>query len=136
MLTDTELPHPYKVTNNGKPRNHTHWLDSPIKGLHIGSRLTKKLNTHRWHVLRFAFSDYPHDESFEAVTAAKTVEPNAIKKLVGKAWCARQIMWPNRQLGILLEVGTSGFYLVAPAAEQHAKGIGNAKTSTPKSLAA
>jgi hypothetical protein len=31
---------------------------------------------------------------------------------MAKAWCARQIMWPNRQIGILVETGATGFYLV------------------------
>jgi hypothetical protein len=48
--------------------------------------------------------------------AAKTVTPNAMKKLLSKAWCARQIMWSNRQNGILLEVGRDGYYLVTPGA--------------------
>jgi hypothetical protein len=52
------------------------------------------------------------------VVAAKTVTPNAIKKLLAKAWCARQIMWPNRQIGILVETGATGFYLVTPGDEQ------------------
>jgi hypothetical protein len=82
---------------------------------HIGARLAKQLDTHRWHVLRYAFEDpQPQPETYDAVVAAKTITPGAIKKLLGKAWCARQIMWPNRQSGILVEVGASGFYLVAP----------------------
>jgi len=95
----------YKITHPGQPR----------KGRpHIGPRLAKRLNTHRWHVLRIRFEDEPQPETYDAVMAAKTVTPNAIKKLLGKAWCARQIMWPNRQSGILVETGTTGFYLVTP----------------------
>lgn len=77
-------------------------------GPHIGRPLAKKLDTHRWHVLRIAFEDEPQPETYESVVAAKTVTPNAMKKLLAKARCARQIMWPNRQDGILLEIGASG----------------------------
>ena len=52
------------------------------------------------------------------MVAAKTITPNAIKKLLAKAWCARQIMWPNQQNGILVEVGGDGYYLVTPGAVQ------------------
>jgi hypothetical protein len=31
----------------------------PYEGPHIGSRLAKKLDTHRWHVLRIEFLDEP-----------------------------------------------------------------------------
>jgi hypothetical protein len=48
------------------------------------------------------------------VLERKSVTPNAIKKLVAKAWCARQIMWSNKKNGILLEVGADGYYLTAP----------------------
>jgi hypothetical protein len=95
---------PYKITHPGQP----------YSGPHIGRPLAKKLDTHRWHVLRFAFEDEPQPETYESVVATKTVTPNAMKKLLAKAWCARQIMWPNRQDGMLLEIGASGFYLVTP----------------------
>jgi hypothetical protein len=97
---------PYKITHPGQP----------YEGPHIGPRLAKQLKTHRWHVLRIAFIDEPQPETYEAVVAAKSITSNAMKKLMAKAWCARQIMWPNRQNGILLETGASGFYLVTPAA--------------------
>jgi len=83
------------------------------EGPHIGKRIAEKLETHRWHVLRSTYEG-PQPETYEAVTAMKTVTPNAIKKLVKKAWCARQIMWPNKQSGILLEVGYDGYYVAAP----------------------
>jgi hypothetical protein len=44
-----------------------------------------------------------------------TVTPNAMKKLLAKSWCARQIMLPNRQIGILIETGITSFHLVTPA---------------------
>ena len=56
-------------------------------------------------MLLHAFDNEPRPETYDAVVASKTVTPNAIKKLLAKAWCARQIMWPNRQNGILVEVG-------------------------------
>jgi hypothetical protein len=99
---------PYKITHPGQA------FEAP----HIGRRLAKKLNTHRWHVLRNAFVNEPQPQTYEAVVAAKTVTPNAIKKLLAKAWCARQIMWPNRQIGILIETGADGYYLVTPGAVQ------------------
>jgi len=37
-----------------------------------------------------------HGETCEAVVAAKTIAPYAMKKLLAKAWCARQIMWLTR----------------------------------------
>lgn len=98
---------PYKITRPGQA------FGAP----HISRRLATKLDTHRWHVLRNKY-DGPQLETYEAVMAAKTVTPNAIKKLLSKAWCARQIMWPNRQNGILLEVGRDGFYLVTPGVVQ------------------
>ena len=98
----------YKITHPGQP----------YRGPHIGPRLTKQLNTHRWHVLRIEFVNEPQPETYEAVVAAKTVTPKAMKKLLAKAWCTRQIMWPNRQNGILVEVGGNGYYLVTPGAEQ------------------
>src|SRR5580658_10118757 len=100
--------HAYKITRPG----------GPYGAPHIGPLLAKQLDTHRWHVLRFAFDDGPQPETYEAVVDSKTVTPSAIKKLLGKAWCSRQIMWPDRQVGILVEVGDSGYYLVAPAAEK------------------
>ena len=57
---------------------------------------------------------HPQPETYEAVAAQKTITPNAIKKLVAKAWSVRQIMWPNKQNGILLEVGGNGYYLAMP----------------------
>jgi hypothetical protein len=96
----------FKITHPGEA----------YEGPHIGPRLAKKLDTHRWHVLRQDF-DGPKPDTYEAVVASKAVTPNAIKKLVAKAWCARQIMWPNRQNGILLEVGGNGYYLVTPEAK-------------------
>jgi hypothetical protein len=99
---------PFKITRPGEP----------YEGPHIGQRLATKLNTHRWHVLRIAFENEPQPETWEAVVSAKMVTPNAIKKLLAKAWCARQIMWPNRQNGILVEVGGDGYYLVTPGAVQ------------------
>jgi hypothetical protein len=99
---------PFKITHPGQP----------YEGPHLGQRLAKKLDTHRWHVLRIAFLNEPQPETYEAVVATKTVTPNAIKKLLAKAWCARQMMWPNRQDGILLEVGGSGYYVVTPGAVQ------------------
>jgi hypothetical protein len=102
---------PFKITRPG----------APYEGPHIGPRLAKQLNTHRWHVLRIAFVDEPQPETYEAVLAAKTITPNAIKKLLAKAWCARQIMWPNRQNGILVETGATGFYLVTPRPEGGAR---------------
>ena len=99
---------PYKITRPGQAS----------KAPHIGRRLATKLDTNRWHVLRITFDNGPQLETYEAVVAAKTVTPNAMKKLLSKAWCARQIMWPNRQNGILLEVGRDGYYLVTPGAVQ------------------
>jgi hypothetical protein len=99
----------YKITHPGQP------FEAP----HIGRRLNKKLDTHRWHVLRHSFDNDSHPETYDAVVSATTVTPNAIKKLLAKAWCARQIMWPNRQIGILVETGANGFYLVTPGAESH-----------------
>jgi hypothetical protein len=69
------------------------------------------------HVLRIEFLDEPQPENYEAVVAAKTLSPNTMKRLMAKAWCARQIMWPNRQIGILVETGATGFYLVTPGDE-------------------
>jgi hypothetical protein len=89
--------------------------------VHIGPRLAKKLGTHRWHVLRHAFVNDPQPETYDAVVAAKTVTRNAMKKLLAKAWCARQIMWPNRQQRILVETGATGFYLVTPGPEGGAR---------------
>src|ERR1700683_27654 len=60
-------------------------------------------------------------QTYELVVAAKTITPYATKKLLGKAWCARQIMWPNRQIGILVETGASGFYLLTPGPAAPAK---------------
>jgi hypothetical protein len=99
---------PYKITRPGQA------FEAP----HIGRLLAKKLDTHRWHVLRIAFVDEPQPETYDAVVAAKTVTPNAIKKLLAKTWCARQIMWPNRQIGILVETGATGFYPVTPGVVQ------------------
>lgn len=98
----------YKITRPGQA------YEEP----HIGPRLEKKLDTHRWHVLRRAFDNEPQPETYNAVVAAKTVTPNPMKKLLAKAWRARQIMWPNRQNGILVEVGGDGYYLVPPGALQ------------------
>jgi hypothetical protein len=98
---------PFKITHPGQP----------YEGPHISSRLAQKLDTHRWHILRIAFEDELQPENYEALVAAKTVTPNAMRKLMAKAWCARQIMWPNRQNGILVETGATGFYLVTPGAE-------------------
>jgi hypothetical protein len=95
---------PFAITREGQP----------YQGPHIGVQLAKKLATHRWHVLRVAFVNYPQPETYEAVTASKMVTPFAIQELVAKAWCARQIMWPDRQKGILLEVGFDGYYLATP----------------------
>jgi hypothetical protein len=97
----------YKITHPGQA------FEAP----HIGRRLAKKLDTHRWHVLGIEFPDEAQPESYEAVLSVKTVTPNAMKKLRAKAWCARQIMWPNRQIGILVEVGRNGYYLVTPGDE-------------------
>ena len=55
------------------------------EGPHIRSRLAEKLDTHRWHVLRIEFLDEPQPENYEAVVAAKTVTPYAMKKLMAKA---------------------------------------------------
>lgn len=85
-----------------------------FEGLHIGQRLARKLKTHRWHVRRYAFANAPEPETFHAVLDGKDVTPDAIQKLVGKAWCARQIMWLNKQNGILLELGGNGYYLATP----------------------
>jgi hypothetical protein len=104
-LEEEGIMEPYKITRPG----------APYEGPHIGPQLAKKLDTHPWHVLRIAFLDEPQPETYESVVAAKTVTPKAIKKLLAKAWCARQIMWPNRQNGILVETGATGFYLVTPA---------------------
>jgi hypothetical protein len=71
---------PFKITRPGQA----------YEGPHIGRLLAKKLDTHRWHVLRIEFLDEPQPENYEAVVAAKTVTPHAIKKLMAKAWCARQ----------------------------------------------
>jgi hypothetical protein len=107
-LEEEGITEPYKITRPG----------APLKGAHIGRLLAKKLNTHPWHVLRIQFVDEPQLETYESVVAAKTVTPKAIKKLLAKSWCARQIMWPNRQNGILVETGANGFHLVAPGGEQ------------------
>src|ERR1700730_11962197 len=37
-------------------------------------------------------------ETYEAIVAGKTATPNAMKKLMANAWCARQIIWPNRTI--------------------------------------
>ena len=95
---------PYKITRPG----------APYEGPHIGPQLAKKLDTHSWHVLRIEFLDEPQSETYEAVVAAKTITPYAIKKLLAKAWYARQIMWSKGQIGILVETGATGFYLVTP----------------------
>jgi hypothetical protein len=58
----------------------------------------------------------PQPETYEALVTAKTVTLNAIKKLLAKAWCARRIMWPNKENGILVEVGGDGYYVVMPGA--------------------
>ena len=108
--TKSEKEHnmePYKITHPG----------APYEGPHIGRRLAKKLDSHRWHILRIEFLDEPQPETYDAVVAAKTITPNAMQKLLAKAWCARQIMWPNRQNGILVETGATGFYLVTPGPE-------------------
>ena len=96
----------YKITIPGPA------FDSP----HIDRRLAEKLNTHRWHVLRIAFVNDKQPETYDAVLTARTVTPNAMKKLLSRAWCARQIMWPNRLNGILVEVGGDGYYLATPGA--------------------
>jgi hypothetical protein len=70
---------PFKITRPGQP----------YEGPHIGRMLAKKFDTHRWHVLRIAFEDEPQPETHEAVVAAKTVTPYAMKKLMAKAWSAR-----------------------------------------------
>jgi len=98
----------YKITHPGQA------YEEP----HIGRRLAKKLDTNRWHVLRHSFDNDPQPETYEAVVATKTLTPNAMKKLLAKAWCARRIMWPNRQNGILVEVGGNGYYVVTPGAVQ------------------
>src|SRR5580658_9746691 len=37
---------------------------------HVGARLAKQLDTHRWHVLRYAFEDpQPQPETYDAVVA-------------------------------------------------------------------
>ena len=69
---------PFKLTRPGQA----------YEGPHIGRLLAKKLDTHRWHVLRIEFLDEPQPENYEAVVAAKTRTPYAIKKLMAKAWCA------------------------------------------------
>ncbi len=66
----------YKITH----------LGAPYAEPHIGRLLAKKLDAHRWHVLRIQFADEPQAETYEAVLAAKTVTPNAMKKLMAKAW--------------------------------------------------
>jgi hypothetical protein len=74
---------PYKITRPG----------APYEGPHIGRLLAKKSDTHRWHVLRIEFLDEPQPETYEVVVAAKTVTPNAMKRMLAKSWFARQIMW-------------------------------------------
>lgn len=106
---------PFKITRPGEVYG----------GPHIGPRLARKLDTHRWHVLRNAYVNDPQPETYEAVVSAKSVTPNAIKKLIARAWCARQIMWPNRQNGILLEVGADGCYLVTPGNAMPALAVAN-----------
>jgi hypothetical protein len=102
-----EIEDAFKITRPGHP----------FEGPHIGQRLAKKLDTHRWYLRRYAYKiDAAEPESFEAVVSGDLVTPNAIKKLVAKAWCTRQIMWPNRQNGMLLEVGGNGYYLATPGA--------------------
>ena len=103
-MTKFSSTEPFKITHPG------HAFEGP----HIGSRLNKKLKTHRWHLLRNAFVIEPQPDTYEAVVAAKSITPNAIQKLLARAWCARQIMWPNRQSGILIEAGQSGYYLATP----------------------
>jgi hypothetical protein len=83
----------------------------------LGSRITNKLDTCRWHVLRIIFADNrPQAETYEEVMAAKTVTANAAKKLVGKSWCARRIVWDNGQAGIAADIGDTGYYILMPAA--------------------
>jgi hypothetical protein len=95
---------PYKITCPGRA------YDAPS----IGRRLAEKLDTHRWHILRIAFVNDQQPETYDAVLTANTVTPNAMKKLLSKSWCARQIMWPNRLNGILVEGGGHGYYLAIP----------------------
>jgi hypothetical protein len=102
---------PFKIT-------HPAHQGEPYEGPHIDQTLAKRLETHRWHVLRITFDDDPLPETYETVLAAKTVTPHAMKKLLAKAWCARQIMWHTRQCGILVEVGADGYYLVTPGGAQ------------------
>lgn len=85
-LKEKENMEPYKITRPGEP----------YQGPHIGPRLTEKLDTHRWHVLRIRFVDEPQLETYEAVVAAKTVTPKAIKELLEKAWCDFDTLnWPH-----------------------------------------
>jgi len=112
----------YKVTHPGNT------------GSHVGSRLTQKLDTHRWHVLRYSLQQPDKDnppETYEALMWAKTITPDGIKKIVKRAWCARQIMWPDREIGILFEVGR-GYYLATPGIKYVARDPANRKISLAK----
>jgi hypothetical protein len=74
-----------------RPKNaYVVFKDGHLYFYHVHRRLKKKLNTHRWHVRRYA-GRMPRPETFQAVAER---DPNAIQKLVAKAWCEAQIMWP------------------------------------------
>lgn len=106
----------------------------------VGSRLIRKLDTHRWHVLRYnpddPYTEEPDDdnppETYEAVAAANTITPNAIKKLVAGTYCVRQIMWPNRQIGICIEVWRGHYYLATPGIKYVSRDPANRKISLGK----
>ena len=56
----------YKITRPGQT------YEEP----HIGRRLPKKLDTHRWRVLRHSLDNDPQPETYDVVVAAKTVTPS------------------------------------------------------------
>ena len=97
----------FKITHGGAP------YEEP----HVGKRIAEQLKTSRWHVQRFTF-DQPIDPSYEAVTAGKITTPVALCKLLARAWCVRQVRWSNKQSGILIEVGATGYYLATPKKEK------------------
>lgn len=77
----------------------------------------KKLNTHRWHVRRYA-GRMPRPETFQAVAERNTITPNAFKKLVAKAFWTQQNIWPEKQGGIYFELKgrcRGVYYLATPA---------------------
>ena len=102
-LDTIDDPQSFRITRPG----------APYEGPHMGVRLTKKLATHRWYCLFVRF-DNPTPDTHSDVANAKKMSPSAMRKLISKAWCVRQIKWQTGESGILIEVGTVGTYVAAP----------------------